>query len=217
MKVILDNYLVPLAKKNSYRLLNVLVTRAKDKFIIVSSIPDKYISKYSEEIKITGNDKKGILYAYLAYAKAVGSDDQITKNAILRLLENTQNEINSFSEGATESPFEEEVLEEIESFIDKDRIKLQYLVGSEKFRIDMVILDKSKNMPMLAIECDGYAYHSSPQAYLYDMYRQKILEKKGFVFYRIWSTNWFYDTKNEREKLINKIQELDALDRVNAN
>ena len=109
------------------------------------------------------------------------------------------------------------VLEEIESFIDKDRIKLQYLVGSEKFRIDMVILDKSKNMPMLAIECDGYAYHSSPQAYLYDMYRQKILEKKGFVFYRIWSTNWFYDTKNEREKLINKIQELDALDRVNAN
>jgi very-short-patch-repair endonuclease len=103
------------------------------------------------------------------------------------------------------------VLEALEQAIDKDRIILQYQVGGENFRIDMVILNKDCTAPMLAIECDGYAYHSSPQAYLYDAYRREILKTKGgFDFYGIWSTNWFHDQRNEEAKLIAIIREYDA-------
>ena len=201
----------PLNKKKGYRLLNVLVTRAKHTFIVFTSIPDKYINTYAESITATGKDGKAIFYAYLAYAKAIADNNRGSRQSILNFLSRTteqQPDAQSLVD-LTESPFEEEVLATLEKTIDIDRIKLQYRVGSEKFRIDMVILTPDKKRPMLAIECDGYAYHSDPDAYLYDIYRQKILEGKGFKFYRIWSTNWFHDQANEEYKLKQRIQDFD--------
>lgn len=201
----------PLSRKQGYRLLNVLVTRAKRQFNVFTSIPDKYVDSYTDEIDSYGKDGKGILYAYLAYARAVSNGDEVSKQAVLNKLDQ-QSDVTTDSilgEGLTESPFEEEVVAALEGLVSSDRIKLQYKVGSEKFRIDIVILDPSKSKPMLAVECDGYAYHSSPDAHLYDIYRQKILESKGFKFYRIWSVNWFHDYEVERRRLADKINELD--------
>ena len=62
----------------------------------------------------------------------------------------------------------------------------------------------------IAIECDGAAYHSSKEAYLYDLHRQKILEQNGFVFHRIWSTNWFRNHKRETERLVKFINEIET-------
>src|SRR5690606_38712571 len=52
----------------------------------------------------------------------------------------------------------------------------------------------------------GAAYHSSKEAYLNDIYRQKILEGNGFVFHRIWSTNWWRNPQKEARRLINFIE-----------
>ena len=60
----------------------------------------------------------------------------------------------------------------------------------------------------IALECDGKSYHSTPQAYAADMNRQKQIEQFGFVFYRIWSTNWFEDKDGEISKLQNFISGL---------
>jgi hypothetical protein len=37
--------------------------------------------------------------------------------------------------------------------------------------------------------------------------RQEILENIGWRFYRIWSTNWLYDNLNEKNNLIDKIED----------
>lgn len=201
----------PLSNQQGYRLLNVLVTRAKHKFIIATSIPDENINRYQDELNLAGKDKRAILYAYLAYARSVADGDTETKKYILNLLSSSGQEKIVDTSGYTESPFEEEVLEVLEQAIDKERIILQYQVGGENFRIDMVILNKDCTSPMLAIECDGYTYHSSPQAYLYDAYRREILKNKGgFDFYSIWSTNWFHDQRNEEAKLIATIRDYDS-------
>jgi REase_MTES_1575/Protein of unknown function (DUF4011)/AAA domain len=44
---------------------------------------------------------------------------------------------------------------------------------------------------VLAIECDGASYHSSPTARDRDRLRQEQLERLGWRFLRIWSTDWF--------------------------
>jgi hypothetical protein len=62
---------------------------------------------------------------------------------------------------------------------------------------------------MVAIECDGAKYHSSQEAYLYDRHRQQILEGYGFVFHRIWSTNWWRNPKREAMKLIEFLREVE--------
>ncbi len=50
---------------------------------------------------------------------------------------------------------------------------------------------------MLAIECDGATYHSSPTARDRDRLRQEQLERLGWRFHRIWSTDWFADPDAE--------------------
>lgn len=45
---------------------------------------------------------------------------------------------------------------------------------------------------------------------MYDLHRQRILESYGFVFYRIWSTNWWKDPDTETYKLISFIREQES-------
>lgn len=141
-----------------YKLLNVLITRAKKKLFICTSIPkEKYLS-FNEIIQ---------------------------------------------NEGLSESPFEEEVYQELLDHFDHKDIIQQHKIGG--FRLDFVIKTKFKDV---VLECDGKAYHQSDEAHAHDIYRQKELENMGFIVYRIWSTNWFQDKENEMQKFLHFIESL---------
>ena len=60
---------------------------------------------------------------------------------------------------------------------------------------------------MLAVECDGATYHSSKTARDRDRLRQDILERMGWRFYRIWSTDWFKNKRVEEERLLAAVKE----------
>ncbi|MHA1584230.1 MAG: AAA domain-containing protein [Promethearchaeota archaeon] len=189
-----------------YKLLNVLITRAKHKLYVCTSIPkEKYLS-YSEIIKNEGNNKKGILYAYLAYAEAISNHDtELTENILktLKIQSYEKPRIIAGNDGLSESPFEEEVYELLLDHFEKENIIQQHKVGG--FRLDFVIKTSTKDV---VLECDGKAYHKSEEAYAHDMYRQKELENMGFTVYRIWSTNWFQNKEKEMEKLLKFIENL---------
>jgi very-short-patch-repair endonuclease len=201
----------PVIQEKGHKLLNVIVTRAKWKVFVVSSIPGEYIMGYRNLIQEKGNKGRGILYAYLAYAKAVSEGDYETRTNILSLLYKTNKKD---IEGYTESPFEEAVKDALErSNIPNNRIKLQYRAGG--YRIDMVVLSKITGKPLIAIECDGAKYHSSPDTYAWDMFRQRELEKLGFVFHRIWSRNWWENESGEIRKMIEFIEDTDRKEAEN--
>jgi superfamily I DNA and/or RNA helicase len=189
-----------------YKLLNVLITRAKHKLYLCTSIPkEKYLS-YSEIIQNEGNNKKGILYAYLAYAEAISNHDTELAGNILETLKKQSYEkprITTDNDGLSESPFEEEVYELLLDRFKKKNIIQQYKVGG--FRLDFVIKASTKDV---VLECDGKSYHKSEEAYAYDMYRQKELENMGFIVYRIWSTNWFQNKEKEMDKLLKFLDNL---------
>lgn len=203
----------PLNQEKGYKLLNVIITRAKKHLIIFTSIPPKYYSNYVNEISTHGNLGKGILYAYLAYADAIENDSDEVRKSILELLSKNCSSTNkTTTETFIESPFEQEVYDYLIKHIEKDRIFMQYPFGG--FRIDFVIKPKNTEKPLIALECDGAAYHSSEEAYSYDMFRQKTLESYGFKFYRIWSTNWWGNPKDEVKKLLNYIESIDHLEGI---
>ena len=52
---------------------------------------------------------------------------------------------------------------------------------------------------VLAIECDGATYHSSESARDRDRLRQEQLERLGWRFHRIWSSDWFYNKESAVE------------------
>ncbi|WP_210240100.1 MULTISPECIES: DUF3320 domain-containing protein [unclassified Mesorhizobium] len=97
-----------------------------------------------------------------------------------------------------DSPFEEDVAAPIRS--------LGYLadpqVGTAGFRIDLGVRHPDRpGQYLLAVECDGAAYHVALWARERDRLRQDVLENLGWGFHRIWSTDWFHHRAREIQRL----------------
>jgi very-short-patch-repair endonuclease len=203
----------PINHTKGYKLLNVIITRARYKVYVCTSIPEEVFLNYKEHLITEGaNNKKAVFFAYLAYAKAISENNWELKNSVLdalsinsnvgRKLDNLHSEL--------ESPFEEEVYHELIQHFDENKLIPQHQFAG--FRIDIVYDTNIPGKPKIAIECDGAKFHSSQEAYLHDLYRQKILESHGFVFHRIWSTNWWRNPKRESANLISFIKSVEEIE-----
>lgn len=60
---------------------------------------------------------------------------------------------------------------------------------------------------MCGIECDGVAYHSEETARDRDRLRQQVLEDRGWIIHRIWSTDWFKDREGQIERILKLVDE----------
>ncbi len=204
-----SNRFGPINQTKGNKLLNVIITRAKYKVFLCTSIPEAKFLNYKEDLIIEGqNNRKAVFFAYLAYCKFVSDGNNEGRISVLSALSENSEQSVSFESlpGELESPFEEEVYQELFNVYGSDKIIPQFKFAG--FRIDLVFDHKIPNVPKIAIECDGAKYHSSEEAYLYDRHRQKILESHGFVFHRIWSTNWWRNPNREIKKMLNFIEEV---------
>jgi len=171
-----------IAKEDSYKRLNVMFSRAKNKIYFLSSLEWDQIPEH-----IIG-EKKGMKFFqnYLKFAKT-GKFGNL---------------INQKNQDDFDSGFEESVCKSLRLL----GYEVASQVGCSGYKIDLAIIcPKSKNY-ILGIECDGEMYHSGRTARERDRLRQEILESKGWKIHRIWSYDWL-DSKNEEiEKLKNKIE-----------
>ena len=84
-------------------------------------------------------------------------------------------------------------------------VEPQYGVGS--YRIDFAVRSrKDRSKFALAVECDGASYHSQPTARERDRLRQAALERRGWKFHRIWSTDWFNDPEKCVQEVLKSLQ-----------
>jgi very-short-patch-repair endonuclease len=197
----------PLNRDTGYKMLNVIVTRAKYKLYVVSSVPRSFYQEFRDELITKGNTGKGIFYAYLNYVRFCDEGNEEARIALLDFLSSNQGEEVAVSQSPenflTESPFEEEVLHELLQFVPANVVQTQFQLGG--FRLDIVLTDKDF-APQIVIECDGKTYHKSQVAHRYDMHRQRILERHGLKVYRIWSTNWWRNKNAETQKIKDYLQ-----------
>jgi very-short-patch-repair endonuclease len=100
-----------------------------------------------------------------------------------------------------ESEFERDVGR---TLIDRGyRIRVQVKVGA--YRIDLVV--EGAGDKRLAIECDGDRYHTIDK-WAEDMNRQKMLERMGWIFWRVWGSHWRADKAGCITDLQNTLQRL---------
>jgi len=160
----------PLSREDGYKRLNVCVTRAKKRMIVVSSIrgADIPIGRVSE-----GGQR---IRQFLEYAEHGPSVLSAIVGATSDVL------------GISESPFEEQVANEIRAL----GWSVDTQVGVHKFRVDIGIRHpQNPGVYLAGVECDGATYHSGETARDRDIGRQQILEKLGWKIFRIWSPDWF--------------------------
>ncbi len=172
----------PLTRVGGERRLNVAVTRAREKVILVSSIR-------AADLDLSNTRAPGILalHRYLDYAER-GAEALNLK---------------MYEPGEFESPLEREVA----SVIRSHGYEVVPQVGYSGFRIDLGVIDPAEpGRYLLGVECDGATYHSAYTARDRDRLRQEILEKFGWRIHRIWSPDWVMRREKEADRLKEAIE-----------
>lgn len=178
-----------LNQKGGENRLNVAITRARERVIIVTSFNPSEL-----QVEDALNEGPRILKKYLQYCFAVSSNDKKAAQEIL--LSFGDKDVRS-SDISFDSDFENQVYDALR---DKG-LSVDTQIGIGGYSIDLAIRKDDKYV--LGIECDGKLYHISKSARERDFHRQKYLEERGWRIHRIWSTNWWRNPDNEIRKIIN--------------
>ena len=164
----------PILQEGGERRLNVAVTRARSRVILVSSFSHRDMDPGRSSAK--GAE---LLRQYLEYAASGGE------------------EIGAGVSHVPLNPFELSIKEGLE----RRGIPVTPQYGVSGYRIDFACAHpEERGRMVLAVEADGASYHSSHTARDRDRLRQQVLEGKGWRFHRIWSTAWFRDREAELDK-----------------
>ena len=74
----------PINHTKGYKLLNVIITRAKEKIYVCNSVPVAMYSNYKAALEQEGsNNRRAVFYAYLSYCKAVSEENETLRKEIL--------------------------------------------------------------------------------------------------------------------------------------
>lgn len=170
----------PVSADGGERRLNVLISRAKQRCEVFSSIT-------ADDIDLERGKGKGVaaLKVFLQYA-ATG-----------------QLALAGVSGRDLESPLEEDVYEALTA----QGLQVQTQIGIAGFFIDLAVVDPEQpGRYLLGIECDGMSYHHSRSARDRDRLRQSVLESQGWTLLRIWGCDWFRQPRAQTERVLAAVE-----------
>ena len=174
-----------LSQEGGENRLNVAITRAKSKVIIVTSIEP-------EELKVDSSKHHGprLLQKYLMYARAVAKSDGDEVRAILSELCPTDADTDRKITG----------IKEVEEQIKERLVKLGYEVdtglGGKNNRISLAIYDPDTDRYLIGVELDKDAFRGSLSSMERDVYKPRFLEARGWNIMRVWCRDfWLYPNK----------------------
>jgi len=166
----------PVSQDGGQRRLNVLITRARRRCVVFSSLTDDDI----DLSRATGLGPQA-LKMFLRYARVGELDVGLPTGR-------------DFG-----SEFERQVALALSSL----GWTVEAQVGVAGFFVDLAVRDPERpGRFLLGIECDGAAYHSARWARDRDRLRQAVLEARGWTIHRIWSTDWFRRRDAELARLV---------------
>lgn len=182
----------PMNRTGGERRLNVAITRARHELRVFSTLRP-------EQMELSKTQSTGVrdLKHFLEFADR-------GPRALL--------EVTAGSLGGFESPFEEAVAA---ALIAKGW-RLHTQVGASAFRVDLAVVHPdAAGSYLCGIECDGATYHRSATARDRDMLREQVLRGLGWEVLRIWSTDWWVDSKGVVDRVCKQLDDLLATSRVN--
>lgn len=170
-----------LSQEGGENRLNVAITRAKSKIIIVTSIEP-------EDLKVDNSKNLGprLLQKYLMYTRAVSKCDYEQMAFVLSELRPP--------EAKAEAMFTNVAAIELQM---KERLeKLGYSVdtglGNDNNRISLAIYDEKSDKYLVGVELDTDAFKASASCLERDVYKPRFLEARGWTLVRVWCRDWWH-------------------------
>jgi len=167
----------PVNREGGARRLNVAVTRARQKLIVVSSIQ-------AADLEAGASQASGLahLREYLDYAQRGGQADGAP----------------SLEAGAPTSPLAGDIAAELKGM----GYQTVPQVGTSAFRLDLGVLDPERPAEfLLGIACDGPYYQGAGTARDRDRLCPQVLDLLGWRLHRIWAPAWLLGRGEEVARL----------------
>jgi len=187
----------PLAAEGGGRRLNVLITRARCQVHLITSIPEEVyrtLPVHSDDAKPNGAT---LLLAYVAYAEA------ITKKYAAA----TQ----SFeipSDRATPNGTVLALGTELAKRLEAKSLTARAPWGTAGLGADCLVMDNTspENILLTLLDIKGYA--RATNAVEWDLFRQSLLEQRGFGVHRVFSPRMLRDFEGELSAILAKVTRL---------
>ncbi|MGW0434091.1 AAA domain-containing protein [Micromonospora sp. NPDC003197] len=174
----------PLNQEGGERRLNVAVTRARSRMTVLSSFSHHDMDP--TQTAAAKNRGPELLRRYLEF---------VAQDGDLGARQHTNVTLNGL---------EQSVL----TAVQQQGIVAVPQWGVSGYRIDLALAHPEQPGRMvLAVETDGHAYHQAHSARDRDRLRQQHLERLGWEFHRIWSTDWYRDPAGETARLVARWQQ----------
>lgn len=210
---------------DSAELVNVAVSRAKNRFCLVMS--DKLIRDIDSD---TDNTEDGVyaesnlksLFRYICY-----NNGEVYESAIRSIYDYLSTQMSELHPKGKMSVAEKLTAELIEKILDKEKERLPHVkvmygyqlrwlikdmdcltererqyVQNQNTHIDFLFTIRSGSVPVLAVEVDGYSYHNKRQTEQYqrDRMKDRILKSYGIPLLRLSTVG-----HSEEQRLTNEL------------
>jgi primosomal replication protein N'' len=189
-----------LTQQGGERRLNVAVTRARSKVVLVTSMPTADVSDFLGHSR--GPTKaRDYLQAYLRYAEQIHNGEFDAAAAQLTAFDGTEPRAplrghNSDTDALVLS---------IQSVLEEANYRTALMPFDDAFSVDLAVLNSDTGLYSLGIELDGPRHHVLNSAKARDIWRPKLLERSGMRVHRVYSAAWAIDQASERDCLMRAV------------
>ena len=186
-----------LGQAGGERRLNVAVTRAREKVILVTSMPIREISDLLNTHRPAASPRD-YLQAYFEYARALSAGELDTGRTLLSRLPPKRQDRNwSSGIGVEQDGFQSAVAHFIGSLGWEPENDQQ----EGPFDVDFKIVDPRTGLYGIGIDCDAPRHGLLAHARAREMWRPNVLTRSIPHLHRVSSHRWYHDPQDEQQRL----------------
>jgi primosomal replication protein N'' len=185
------------------RRLNVAITRAREKVILVTSIPTSDVSDWLSAGR-PPSKPRDYLQAYLYHAERVHSADADSIKKATARLASRQPRQSANAEGGEHDGLALAVKKYV-SELGHEPVSAQEV--GDAFSMDFAVVDSRTGHFGLGIDCDAPTHPLLARARAREIWRRTVLAKAIPVLHRVSSRDWYHHPDEERARLRDAIQQ----------
>ncbi len=189
-----------LGQRGGERRLNVAITRARNKVIILTSMPIEKISDFLD-VGRSPNKPRDYLQAYLDFATKKSEGHIELARRAAKLL--SANKVGDHENSNANDAFVNSVKQVIVQF----GFKVVSVNEGDAFDLDLAVENPETGLFSLGIECDAPYHHLLESAAAREIWRKNVLQRSVPKLHRISCFDWYHNRAEEERNLRNAIQE----------
>jgi primosomal replication protein N'' len=185
-----------LNQQGGERRLNVAVTRAKQKVVLVTSMPTAEISSFIGQRRAP-TLARDYLQGYMRYAELLNDGDLEAAASILGAFDSApRHGVAQLAPGA------DELVQQVLDALKQEGLDAALMPADDAFSLDIAVRHPDTGLYALGVELDSPRHHLLARARAREVWRPKLLMRSGLKLHRIQSSAWVQDRAGECQRLI---------------